>query len=119
MIAFHKYIPENIDIDDITLKYNLRDTESTPAWVGLVTARESGEIWRRILSKGSLDPEIGVFFPARSTTSGHVQQEEAAENFLPSDPRSKMTIYVPNNGGWATTPFGDITTPATYKVRDT
>lgn len=116
MIAFHKHLPENIDIDDITLKYNLRDTESTPAWVGLVTARESGEIWQRILSKGSLDPEIGVFV----TTHSIVQQDiaEVAENFSPSDPRPKMSIYVSNNGGWSTTPLGDITTPATYKVRN-
>lgn len=103
MIAFHKILPEDMEAKEIILKCKFKE-----AWMGLVMAEESGEVWRSILSTDST-PEIGVFMITRPG--------ELSDDFAPSEPRPQMSICA--STGKTTnvgTSYAKITAPATYKV---
>jgi len=111
LIAFHERLPEDVEEKDIILKYHLKRSETSSGWAGLVTARESVKIWRRIMSAGSIMPEIGVFLA--SSTGQNRSQLGGLDNFGPDEPRPQMqfNIYTSNWGGTGIL----INTPATYE----
>lgn len=112
MIVFHRHIPEEVDTNDVILKYNLSDLGASPVWTGLVAAQESGETWRLLVSKGSLDPEIGVFIPMHQTDH---PEEITTGDFGPNEPRPSMCIHASlSEKTW--TANRKLTTPRTYKV---
>jgi len=107
MIAFHERLPDGVDAEDIILKSNLKNSDASPAWAGLVTARESEEIWRWIVSTGSLTPEIGVFVITRydETTDSFKHDETMPKVYLNRSTSETQWVQV----GYY------IPAPATYK----
>jgi len=60
--AFPETLRANLPRDSITLVYRLRDVDGIISWLGLRSAKRSGDTWRLLLADGSDIVHIGVLF---------------------------------------------------------